>query len=56
MNDKTQILKITKEIGWLEFDIQMDECLEGSTDFHLVKARLEENRKKIIELKALING
>ncbi len=56
MNNKTYINKITKEIGWLEFDIHMDECLEGSTDFHLVKVRLEENRKKLIELKALING
>ncbi len=53
-NNKT-IEQITKEIEWLEFDIQMDEVLEGSLDFHMVKGRLEDNKGKLKELKALIN-
>ncbi len=55
MSDKKTIEQITREIQFLEFDIQMDECLEGSIDFHMVKDRLEGNREKLKELKALIN-
>jgi len=55
MNSKQDIEDIKKEIEFLSFDISMDEMLEGSSDFSLVSARLDDNRKKLKELEELIN-